>query len=214
LRHIRILAVLGLGGPIPRTGRIVAPIQRDWVNWYVHSLRRTIPLPDRKIDAAYLRSVCGALSKVEIAEQLRYHEDRLVQMTDVENNLRACGKWLFILTGLLCITFIVSVWGFGFPAADHPRKDLFLSLFEFTTALLPTFGAALGAIHVQGDFKTVAAQSNLIALRLKAIDEILKRDPASFARLSDHVEKASDVMMTEVAEWRTVFRTRPLSLPV
>jgi hypothetical protein len=46
-----------------------------------------------------------------------------------------------------------------------------------------------------------------------AIDKILADDPLILARIADRVEKTSDVMMSDVLEWQTVFRTRPLSLP-
>ena len=32
-------------------------------------------------------------------------------------------------------------------------------------------------------------------------------------RLADRVQKTSDIMMADLEEWQTVFRTRPLSLP-
>ena len=86
-------------------------------------------------------------------------------------------------------------------------------MFTFLTALLPTLGAALGAIHVQGDFRTVAEQSSRTAKRLAAIDKILADEPLIFARLADRIGKTSDVMMADLREWHTVFRTRPLSLP-
>ena len=38
-------------------------------------------------------------------------------------------------------------------------------------------------------------------------------DPLDFARLSDRIQKAVAVMSAEQSEWRTLFGTRPLSLP-
>jgi hypothetical protein len=46
-----------------------------------------------------------------------------------------------------------------------------------------------------------------------AVDKMLADEPVILARLADRVEKTSDVMMSDVLEWQTVFRTRPLSLP-
>jgi hypothetical protein len=46
-----------------------------------------------------------------------------------------------------------------------------------------------------------------------AIDKILADEPLDFARLADRVQKTSDIMMMDLEEWQTVFRTRPLSLP-
>jgi hypothetical protein len=72
---------------------------------------------------------------------------------------------------------------------------------------------AISAIHFQGDFKTVATQSNRTATRLAEIDKILAVEPPTFARLADRIEKVSDVMMADLLEWQTIFCTRPLSLP-
>ncbi len=126
------------------------------------------------------------------------------------------GKRLFYLTALICLVFIagtVLAWLTGFRLQDHDPDHWVLKTLTFFTALLPTLGAALGAIHVQGDFKTVAEQSERTAKRLKAIDEILAKEPAVLSRVADRFEKVSDIMMADLLEWQTVFRTRPLSLP-
>jgi hypothetical protein len=99
------------------------------------------------------------------------------------------------------------------PNHDSPYYDLVLGLFTFVTALLPTFGAALGAIDAQGDFRTRSEQSARTAARLNFIDQALAQEPMDFARLTDRVQKTSDIMMADLEEWQTVFRTRPLSLP-
>jgi len=101
----------------------------------------------------------------------------------------------------------------GIPHDDHSSTQHILEAFTFITALLPTVGSALGAIHFQGDFKTVAAQSRRTALRLVEIDKALANEPLAYAKLTDRIEKVSDVMMADLLEWQTIFRTRPLSLP-
>ena len=88
-----------------------------------------------------------------------------------------------------------------------------LNSLTFLTALLPTLGAALGAIHAQGEFKTLAEQSARTAKRLAAIGTILSEEEPSYARMVDRVGKTSDVLMAELREWHTIFRTRPLALP-
>jgi predicted PurR-regulated permease PerM len=59
----------------------------------------------------------------------------------------------------MCVAFIVLYLFGAVPGNENPYKDLVLGGFTFLTALLPTVGAALGAIYAQGDFKTVAEQS-------------------------------------------------------
>jgi hypothetical protein len=99
------------------------------------------------------------------------------------------------------------------PDGESPHRFLILDVFTFLTALLPTFGAALGAVGAQGDFRTRSEQSKRTATRLEAINQVLAEEPLDFARLTDRVQKTSDIMMADLEEWQTVFRTRPLSLP-
>jgi hypothetical protein len=110
------------------------------------------------------------------------------------------------------VAFLCLVWFVGVPK-EQEERELILGVFTFLTALFPTLGAALGAIHVQGDFKTVAEQSARTAKRLAAVGRVLADEPLSFARLADRIEKVSDILMAELLEWQTIFRTRPLSLP-
>jgi hypothetical protein len=226
LRHMRILAPLGAEGPVNRPGIDVDG--QDWVNWYAWSLRRLIPLPDRVVDPGYIDRVRKAVCAVEIAGQTDYHLSNARRLSSLETRMHATGQVLFGLTGLLCVIFFGLYVARYFPTSENPHNDamqcvlrhcqdphryFFLDLFTFLTALLPTFGAALGAIGAQGDFRTRAKQSERTATRLEAINQVLADEPLDFARLADRVTKTSDIMMADLEEWHTVFQTRPLSLP-
>jgi len=213
LRHMRILAPLGSEGPIDRPGRNLDVDAQDWVNWYAWSLRRLIPLPDRAVDKAYLAAMREAVRSGEIAGQAQYHAENARRIAKLEVRMHHTGQALFGVTGGLCALYI-ALYALGvLPKPDNPLTDLVLGAFTLLTALFPTLGAALGAIHAQGDFKTVAEQSKRTASRLAAVDKILADEPLDFARLADRIQKTSDIMMVDLEEWQTVFRTRPLSLP-
>ena len=66
---------------------------------------------------------------------------------------------------------------------------------------------------MQGDFETVAVRSEEMAQRLATIRAAMMAGPLDFAHLADRIEKAVQVMSAEQSEWRTLFGTRPLSLP-
>jgi hypothetical protein len=213
LRHMRILAPLGAEGPTDRPSRSADADGLDWVNWYAWSLRRLIPLPDRVVDKAYLAAVRDTVRSAEISGQAAYHAANARRITKLDRRIHHTGQALFGATALLCIIF-VTVWGIDFLFdTKYLHRDLVLGLFTFLTALLPTLGAALGAIYAQDDFKTVAEQSKRTSKRLAVVDKILAEEPLEFARLADRVQKTSDIMMVDLEEWQTVFRTRPLSLP-
>lgn len=213
LRHMRILAPLGSEGPVARPGRTIDVDEEDWVNWYAWTVRRMLPLPDRAVDAAYLAAVRDAVRTAEIADQVEYHTRNAERIAKLDPRIHLTGQLLFGVTGGLCLVFLGLVGFGGLREITGSSRDLILGLFTFLSALLPTFGSAIGAIYVLGDFKTVAEQSKRTARQLTAIDKILAAEPLILARLADRVEKASDVMMSDVLEWQIVFRTRPLSLP-
>ena len=212
LRHFRILAPLGCEGSIARPRRDLDADGEDWVSWYAWSLRRLIPLPHAVVDAAYLAAVRDATLIAEIAGQLDYHAKNAVRTETLDSRLHHGGQILFATTAGVCAVFLGLVWFVGLPA-EQEQRDLILGIFTFLTALLPTLGATFAAIHVQGDFKTVAKQSERTAKRLTAIGKVLAEEPLSFARLADRIEKVSQILMAELLEWQTIFRTRPLSLP-
>jgi hypothetical protein len=213
LRHMRILAPLGAEGPIDRPSRSGDAEGLDWVNWYAWSLRRLLPLPNRVVDKAYLAAVRQTVRSAEIAGQAAYHTANARRIATLDERVHHTGQFLFDTTAILCFIFL-TVWAIDFlSGTKNLHNDLVMNSFTFLTALLPTLGAALGAIYAQGDFKTVAEQSERTSKRLAAIDKILADEPLEFARLADRVQKTSDIMMVDLEEWQTVFRTRPLSLP-
>jgi hypothetical protein len=213
LRHMRILAPLGSEGPVARPSRLLDVDGQDWVNWYAWTVRRRIPLPDRAVDPTYLAAARDAVRSAEIGHQIDYHTRNAQRIDKLGSRIHHTGQIVFAVTGGLCVLFLCAVWFGGLRNLPQPHRDLILGAFTFLSALLPTLGSAIGAIHVQGDFKTVAGQSKRTAKQLMAIDKILADDPLILARIADRVEKTSDVMMSDVLEWQTVFRTRPLSLP-
>jgi hypothetical protein len=149
----------------------------------------------------------------EIAGQAEYHAANARRLAALETRMHYAGLALFGLTFALCAAFVILHFTDVLPKPGDPHHDTVLGLFTFLTALLPTFGAALGAIDAQGDFRTRSEQSERTASRLEAIDDVLTEEPLDFARLADRVQKTSDIMMADLEEWHTVFRTRPLSLP-
>lgn len=213
VRHMRILAPIGSEGSVERPGRSLEAEDEDWINWYAWSLRRLLPLPNCVIDRDYLVAMRDVVRTAEIDGQIKYHRANATRIVKLDHRITRNGELLFAFTGLLCILFLLMVWFDLFHHVPDSIRDLIPGVVTFLTALLPTLGAALSAIHVQGDFKTVAEQSRRTAARLAAIDKILADEPPVFARLADRIEKTSDVMMSDLLEWQTVFRTRPLSLP-
>jgi hypothetical protein len=213
LRHIRILALVGSRGPDAGPQQNADASEQDWVNWYLGMLRRLIPLPNRAVDVVYIDAVRDAVRSSEIAEQLRYHTANAERFDKLNKRMHRCGQWLFGATGILCLLFLCFAVIAIRTGVTKEDMNLPLEIFTFVTALLPTLGAAFGAIHAQGYFNTVAEQSRHTAMRLALVDRTLASEPPDFARLADRIETTSEIMLTDLLEWHTIFRTRPLSLP-
>jgi hypothetical protein len=203
LRHMRVLALMGLAGPISRPGKLNSEF--DWVDWYATRIRRLLPVPNKAVNRSYLQSVHAAVCKAEIAEQIIYHRSNTDEMEALHLNLHRISSCLFGITGLILISVLAFPHVKTFPVVEIILVSL--------SALLPAIGAMLTAIRAQGDFEYVARRSEQTAQRLTRIERALSSEPRNFARLADLIEKASDTMMDDLVEWQLMFRSRPLSLP-
>ncbi len=221
LRHLRVLSLVGARSSIPRPRRTPGARteaergerldQVDWVGWYVRAVGRLLPPPNRAVDAGYAEAVRTAVITVELRGQINYHHDNSRLMGLASRRLHRGGLVLFGTPAAIGISFILAYFAYLIW-----RLSLAYDARLYVTALtaaLPAFGAALNAIRVQGDFETVAIRSEEMASRLATIRAAMMADPADFARLADRIQRAVAVMSAEQSEWRTLFGTRPLSLP-
>lgn len=221
MRHLRILSLVGARSPIarprkeppsrPAAGRAVRLEQDDWVSWYVRSVERLLPLPNRVTDETYLAEVKGAVIGEELNGQIAYHHANSHRMEMVAHRLHVNGLVLFITPAVVGAIYLIA---FGVQAFTGWKCAEDIRFFVTgLTAALPAFGAALNAVRVQGDFETVGERSAATAARLASVRNALESEPLDFPRLADRTQRAAEVMSVDLSEWQTLFRTRPLSLP-
>ncbi|MFZ2066301.1 MAG: hypothetical protein WAV27_10000 [Xanthobacteraceae bacterium] len=212
VRQLRLFAPLGSTGAVERPRR-GAGTEEDWINWYAWTLRRQLPLPDCVVNRHYLEKIRDAVLHAEIEDQIGYHQRNAARMHKLDHRLHLSGLLLFGATAGLCVVFVILVWLGTVDRIEAPHRILVLNALTFLTALLPTLGAALAAIHAQGEFRTLAEQSARTAKRLTAMGTTFAAEEPNFARMVDRIEKTSNILMAELREWHTIFRTRPLALP-
>ena len=223
LRHLRVLTLVGARSPIQRprrtagaateAGRGQRLVDDDWVAWYVRALSKALPPPGRSVDSRYVEAVRAAMLDAELDAQIEYHHQNSWRMQRAAHRLHRAGLILFATPMMVGAVYLLA---FGWYLVSGGHSELAHSIRFYVTALtasLPAFGAALNAIRVQGDFETVAQRSEAAAARLATIRAAMKDDPCEFSRLSDRIQRAVAVMGAEHSEWRTLFGTRPLSLP-
>ncbi len=223
LRYLRVLSLVGARAAIQRPRR-TAPArteagrgqrveQDDWVGWYVRSISRRLPPPKRAVDNVYVEAVRAAVIETELDVQIAYHHRNHYRMALAAHRLHQAGLVLFATPMIVGAAYIAA---YALYLASREKMLLAFQMRFYVTALtasLPAFGAALNAIRVQGDFETVSRRSEAAAARLASIRQAMHDDPPEFARLADRIQRAVAVMGAEHSEWRTLFGTRPLSLP-
>jgi hypothetical protein len=185
--------------------------QDDWVGWYVRAVGRLLPPPRQAVDSVYVATVRDVMIKVELDDQIDYHHRNAHRMALAAHRLHWTGLVLFSAPMVVGVMFIAAYFAYAIWGIEWAYQ------YRFTvtalTAAFPAFGAALNAIRVQGDFETVATRSEEAAARLATIRAAMQDDPLDFARLADRIQRAVAAMSAEQSEWRTLFGTRPLSLP-
>ena len=204
LRHLRILSLTAARSAVHRPGRASGD-GADWVSWYTYALDRQVPLPNTIANTEYLERAREVLKDPELAGQINYNRANARRMHMVAERLHKAGHGLFWMTLITCSAFLILNWSRGESELGH--------ILAFFTAFFPTLGAALNAIRVQGDFETVAHRSKQTEQRLTQLSDVIGNESLQFARLSDRMEKAADLMTADLSEWQTLFMTRPLSLP-
>ncbi len=187
--------------------RGVAP---GWVRWYARATARELGLPHANVDDDYLRRVRGA-ARAMIDDQAAYHVANAARMRTLDHRLHGIGGYLFASTALACIAWI-AVKLAGLEPGKLPGLDMTVAV-TVATAVLPALGAALYGIRMQGDFSGVAERSLTTAARLETLQRALAGDPLDFGRLQARLRRLSDVMLADIAHWRTTYQARPLSLP-
>ena len=78
---------------------------------------------------------------------------------------------------------------------------------------MPSIGAAIYGIRMQGDFAGVAERAETLAHHLGALKRVVAEDALSFDTLSRRVRRVVDLLTADLASWRQTYHARPLSLP-
>ena len=132
-------------------------------------------------------------------------------MDKLESRLHAAGEILFGGTMVACVAWICAKL-MNVPMTFGGSIGL-TEIVTALTAAMPAMGAALYGIGMQGDFAGIAHRSEATVARLERLKRALKDDPLEYARLIARLRRLADIMLTDVAHWRTTYQARPLKLP-
>jgi len=221
LRHIRFLYLTGGqssdAGERHEYGHGGA--HGSWVEWYLEATRRELGLAPITIDNENIRRVRKAFVDLELEDQCGYHRSNISRMEKIEHALHRAGDYFFGATLAACVAYL-SVYGLTkIPATCEWATDLKYEIKDwvtFLTAFLPAVGAAMLGVRMQGEFASTAERSEAMAERLGELAKELHKvehDDLTLSVLRAYVESGAETMLIEVADWRFVFRGKPLSLP-
>lgn len=193
LRQVRAMSMIGAMVPQIYASDADSAQGRDaWINWYCRALQRSFLPLEANVGEAYRWTVDGWIRK-----QQSYHEGYAKTRVAMEELLKRGEVLLFASACLACLLHLSGI--------VPPSRERWL---VFIAAAAPAWTAALHAISVQGEFKTMAETSESTARQLQRIgdeaSQALQDGSASRAELITTAREASRVMMQEAAGWRTV----------
>jgi hypothetical protein len=214
LRQMKFLDPLGR---VPPSSKVPAHLAagdpgRTWFNWYFRALVRHAGMiggPPKDIlvlNSSYLEGFRNVLREA-IDGQIEYHKNNYNTFHKLKRHSHFVGQGLFFVAAVGCALHLIHM-----PRLEFLELE---SVLGFVAIVLPGFGAALSAILHQGEFERIALRSETLERRLEELKGELTQPltPATSQALGRVAETFSDIMMSEMVDWRFAFLGKGLELP-
>ncbi len=218
-RHLFLTADRGARHDDPAQGE--GAEAAGWVEWYFAATRREAGLTSARFDGATMHKIAEAILEDEIRPQIAYHGKKAHILHKLEHRLHIMGEFAFGLTLLVCLVYLTLVALAGGDGAlaeiAYEAKKNAKGWVTLLTGFLPSLGAALFGIRVQGEFGSTAERSHATAAQLKLIvrnlEAFAKTQKPRLETLQLRVEEAARAMLLENMDWRMLYISKPLNLP-
>ncbi len=192
-----------------------------WVDWYFAATRREAGMTSGEFGADSIRTIAETVLIEEIKPQIAYHDRKAHTLHAMEHRLHHLGEYAFGATLLVCLVYLVLAFLAGkepgLPKWAYDTKTDIKGVVTMLTGFLPSLGAALFGIRVQGEFGSTAERSHATAAQLKTIVEKFEAlsgaDAPRLDMLRLRVEEAARAMLMENMDWRMLYISKPLNLP-
>lgn len=217
LRHAPILLLLGVArapGRWPQGGDVA------WPEYHARHALRMLGLPRVAITAPYLRQGLADLLDPHVLAQRDYHHLKAKRLTAVHHKLDSLSTRLFQLAVVGVATYLLLKAIAALHLIPHEWPHATSYAFTFLGVALPTFGAAIAGIRYFGDFERFAAISEVTAAKLDAVHArialLLEADDdhLDYARVTELVHAADEIVVTEIENWQAVFGGKHIAVPV
>ncbi len=176
-------------------------------------IARRIGLPSARVDVAYMGEAHASLAAL-LDDQIGYVQRESGRMHQLEHRLHRLGGTLFAITALICATVlgIEMIWTFFSHGEGGAHHSLPLGV-TVVSAALPSMGAAIYGIRMQGDFAGSAERTAALACHLVELRRIVEDEPPEFDGLRRIIRRTAELLTADVSQWARSTRARPLSLP-
>ncbi len=190
LRVQRFLVLCG-AAPIP-------PAELDWVAWMVQRVARAAS-PAESLSESAAPAVLSYLLKVEIAEQVAYHDSASLRFHRLDRSFRHAALAMLFLFVALGVIFAALAFSTRFSYKFGLSSAIGLAL---TAA--PTLYALLNGVRRDLDVVRQAERSDFLAARLKSLAKAIAETPPTAATAQAAAVRAAHIMRDDVARWRNV----------
>jgi len=221
LRHLRYLY---LSGGLSRESRVSQSndggVQdRSWVQWYYQASVRELGMATATCSDQFRKQLTQSFVYEELDPQISYHQSKSVSLHRMEHALHKVGEWVFGSTLAICVGFLILYIASKFDSSHSIEHFIHSINYPVTmaTAFLPSLGAAMFGIRVQGEFASTGQRSQAMNRRLlvtrNELAPYIESTPPNMRDLRRNIETAAETMMIEIVDWKFVYSSKPLSLP-
>jgi hypothetical protein len=221
LRVARCAGLMGGGGPqtnfAAHHSSYGDPL-KTWMHWHYRAIERAAGLSDVSLTKEYLESCKEFWCESLLEDQHAYHKSNESRSEKIDHRLHRAGDFMFGATLIACAVHVLHLWVEGDPRFDWIPEQL-SGWMTVVCACLPALGAAFATIRSQAETQRLKQRSQAMAESLATINRDLSsigvsEESLSSIELRDQFDRATDLMIREMLDWRVVFQDRPLGLPV
>ena len=220
-RHIRLVSPLGgshLFPQMPAHLSSYGSLPSTWMAWYSKMVGRELGLPNARMDKKHLKDCLERVFDL-LKDQIEYHKTNTERCHRIETRLHWAGIFLLAMTLIACFLHVL-------PNLVHVQSLRNWGLvLTFLCGFFPALGASLAGINNQGEFRRIEKRSDAMLeqleklkdqtdLLIQALESPQYKECQQFSGIvAELAGNASELMITEVLDWRVVFLDRPLNPP-
>jgi hypothetical protein len=172
----------------------------DWVAWMVQRIARAAS-PAEPLPESVAPAVLSHLLKVEIAEQIAYHDSASLRFRRLDRSFRRAALAMLFLFVALGVVFAALALAFS---TRFSYKFGLSSAIGLALTAAPTLYALLNGVRRDLDVVRQAERSDFLAARLKNLAKAIAEMPPTAATAQAAAVRAAHIMRDDVARWRNV----------